>query len=251
MPPPPSSNTARFAADIMVGSAEMPSGSDAGESVPAAGSEPSIWESCPDRMSAAIAAVNLSFTLISSLPAGFLPPRLLSNLARLASWRSTSAARSARTSASRAPITSRIRSNLRGTKVPPPRSPVMYPPSEGSRSRYVLNSVFSAPSAMSSVGSGGRKSFPTSMHSSTKSSTIRSQSYSNGRASATTLNSWSRYSLSNPTCSRRNPSSVGFCSTSRLGWPRSPPPNLTTSRSRQKCGSWVTSASMMRSASRP
>ena len=198
-----------------------------------------------------MAAVNLSFTLISSLPAGFLPPRLLSNLARLASWRSTSAARSARTSASRAPITSRIRSNLRGTKVPPPRSPVMYPPSEGSRSRYVLNSVFSAPSAMSSVGSGGRKSFPTSMHSSTKSSTILSQSYSNGRASLTTRNSWSRYSLSNPTCSKRNPSSVGFCSTSRLGWPRSPPPNLTTSRSRQKCGSWVTSASMMRSASRP
>jgi len=54
-----------------------------------------------------------------------------------------------------------------------------------------------------------------------------------------------------PTCSSTKCSAHGFSRTSRLGRPRLAPPKLTTSRSRQKCGSCDTSASMTRSASSP
>mmetsp|Transcript_15488 Transcript_15488/g.46757 ORF Transcript_15488/g.46757 Transcript_15488/m.46757 type:complete len:253 (-) Transcript_15488:449-1207(-) len=106
-----------------------------------------------------------------------------------------------------------------------------------------------APSAMSNVGSGGKKSLPISMQNRTKSSITRSRLYSNGSWPAP--NSRSKYSRSSPTWKRMKFSALGFSSTSRAGRPRAPPENETTSRSRQKCGSWVTSASMIRSASSP
>jgi hypothetical protein len=76
------------------------------------------------------------------------------------------------TSASLRPICSSSSSSLAASSVP---SCVIKPPSTGSIRLYVSHSVFRAPSAMSSVGSGGRKSLPTSMHSSTKSSMSRSR----------------------------------------------------------------------------
>ena len=269
MPAPPSSNIARLEALIIVGSAEMPEdaaeGSEAsGDDDDAAAADASAPAPAPC-ISASIAFWNAASPESPPLagagfllpPPAFLPPRPLAPfpppffLACLSSFACASLDRSARTSASSSPTTTRIFSSLFGSKVPPPSSPVTYPPRVGSSSLYVLNSLFSAPSAMSRVGKGGRKSLPTSIERRTKSSTILSQSYSNGSRSATVLNSWSRYSRSKPTWRSRKPSSVGLLRTSLEGCPRSPPPNLTTSRRRQKCGSCVTSASMMRSASRP
>lgn len=62
------------------------------------------------------------------------------------------------------------------------------------RTLYSVKMLFSAPSEMSSVGSAGRKSLPTSMHISTKSSTMRSMS--NGKEQRTLANSSSQHSRS-------------------------------------------------------
>ena len=232
MPPPPSSNISRFAADIIVGSEEMPNATSAsfsGSSGASGAAAAATASSAPAPFaSAAIAFLNRASASDVCVPfcppAGpFLsrPPNRADPPPALRACRSSFAAasreRSARTFASISPITSRMVSRRLALNVPPPSSPETYPPSEGRSSRYVAKSVLRAPSAMSSVGRGGRKSFPTSMESNTKSSTMRSQSYSKGKSAAIPRNSWSRYSRSSPTCSSKNPSSVGFCSVSRLG----------------------------------
>lgn len=62
----------------------------------------------------------------------------------------------------------------------------------------------------------------------------------NGNGSASFRNSSSRYSLNRPICKRMKDSWQGFSSTSLVGRPLLAPEKLTTSLSKQKCGSWVT-----------
>ena len=134
MPPPPSSNISRFAADIIVGSAEMPesafgSGSSGAIAAATASSAPA------PSANAAIAARNRASDsdaalLLPGPPASFAflsrPPNPRPPLA-LRAWRSSLAAasreRSARTRASISPITSRMRSRRAALNVPPPSSP--------------------------------------------------------------------------------------------------------------------------------
>ena len=134
MPPPPSSNISRFAADIIVGSAEMPedvsfSGSS-GEKASGAAAAATASSAPAPFASAAIAFLNrasASETFFLSPP--FLAPRPPNPRPPLAlrAWRSSFAAasreRSAKTLASISPILSRITSSLFASNVPPPSSP--------------------------------------------------------------------------------------------------------------------------------
>mmetsp|Transcript_25272 Transcript_25272/g.60838 ORF Transcript_25272/g.60838 Transcript_25272/m.60838 type:complete len:287 (+) Transcript_25272:2468-3328(+) len=126
---------------------------------------------------------------------------------------------------------------------------------------------------MSSIGTFGMKSFPTNMHITTKSSTIFSKSYLLGSKAGRDfpspatpapplpplglgglkrafLNSMSRYCRRRERCRSWNSS---FFPTAFLEKPSCffGRPKITSSRSRAKWGSCVTSPSMMRSASRP
>ena len=139
MPPPPSSNISRFAADIIVGSAEMPedvsfsgsSGASGAAAAATASSAPAPFAS------AAIAFLNRASASETREPAPdpaapfspFLAPRPPNPRPPLAlrAWRSSFAAasreRSAKTLASISPILSRITSSLFASNVPPPSSP--------------------------------------------------------------------------------------------------------------------------------
>src|SRR5260370_23399942 len=92
---------------------------------------------------------------------------------------------------------------------------------------------------------------------------IRSRLYSKGSSGATDLNSKSRYSLRRHRCNRKK---LVACELREANyWAsenkneltyfvfflRDTEPNLTSSRNKQKCGSWLSKPSMMRSASNP